>query len=125
MAHFAELDENNKVIRIIAVNNQELLDDSGEESEEKGIAFCKSLYGEETKWVQTSYNASFRYNYAGFGYTYDPVNDAFIPPTIFESWVLDETFNWQSPVPMPEDGKMYFWDEDFLSWKEAVHTPEN
>ncbi len=77
MAHFAELDNNNKVIRVIVVNNNELLL-NGVESEFKGIEFCQSLYG--GTWIQTSYNNNIRYNYAGIGYTYDAVNDAFIAP---------------------------------------------
>jgi hypothetical protein len=79
MAHFAELNENNVVTRVIVVHNNELLD-NGVESEAKGIAFCKSLFGGE--WVQTSYNSNFRENFAGIGYTYDQELDAFIPPNL-------------------------------------------
>jgi hypothetical protein len=75
MAHFAELDENNTVKQIIVVHNNELLD-NGVESEAKGIAFCQSLFG--GNWVQTSYNGNIRKNYAGIGFTYDPIRDAFI-----------------------------------------------
>jgi len=82
MAHFAQLDENNIVTQVIVVNNSELLDESGNESEAKGIAFCQSLFG--GNWKQTSYNANFRKNYAGIGYTYDPVADEFNPPIIEE-----------------------------------------
>lgn len=93
MAHFAELDENNLVKQVIVVNNNELLD-NGVESESKGIAFCQSLFG--GTWVQTSYNGNFRKNYAGIGFTYDPVRDAFIPPKPTaelpptKKWVFDE-----------------------------------
>ena len=80
MAHFAQLDENNIVTGVIVVHNNELLDANGQESEAKGIAFCKSLYGNDTRWVQTSYNGSFRGCYAGIGYTYDVTNDQFLPP---------------------------------------------
>jgi hypothetical protein len=79
MAHFAQLDENNKVLQVIVVANEELLLD-GVENETKGILFCKSLLGEDTKWVQTSYNATIRKNYAGIDYVYDLARDAFIPP---------------------------------------------
>lgn len=89
MAHFAQLNEENKVIRVIVVHNNELMLD-GEENETKGILFCKSLFGEGTKWKQTSYNARFRKNYAGYNYTYDSQRDAFVPPKSFASWVLDE-----------------------------------
>ena len=68
MAHFAELDGNNVVLRVIVVNNSELLDASGNESESKGVAFCKSLHGENTNWKQTSYNSTFRKNFAGIGF---------------------------------------------------------
>lgn len=77
MAHFAELNDNNSILRVITVNNNEILD-NGIESESKGIEFCQSLFG--GKWIQTSYNGKIRYNYAGIGYTYDEVNDAFIAP---------------------------------------------
>ena len=79
MAHFAELDANNLVLRVIVVHNNELLD-NGVESEAKGIAFCQSLFGANTIWKQTSYNGNFRGMYAGIGYSYDPVNDVFVPP---------------------------------------------
>lgn len=79
MAHFAELDENNVVTRVIVVNNSELIDESGEESEAKGIAFCQALFG--GTWKQTSYNANFRGKYAGIGDKYDSVVDEFITAT--------------------------------------------
>ena len=80
MAHFAKLDDNNIVTQVIVVNNSELLDENGQESEAKGIAFCQSLFG--GNWKQTSYNANFRKNYAGIGFVYDPVLDEFNPPAI-------------------------------------------
>ena len=60
MAHFAQLDKNNMVINVIVVDNNELIDDTGIESEQKGIDFCKNLYGKDTEWIQTSYNAKLR-----------------------------------------------------------------
>lgn len=78
MAHFAQLDNNNKVLQVIVINNNELLDQDGNEIEQKGIDFCKSLFGQNTKWVQTSYNASFRGKYAGINDKYDEINDIFI-----------------------------------------------
>lgn len=117
MAHFAELDPNNTVKRVIVVDNSKLRDANGIESEGLGIAFCVSLFGPETSWVQTSYNRTFRKNYAGLGYIYDSVRDAFIPPKPYESWLLDEdTCTWQPPVPMPDDGGFYEWDESSQSW---------
>lgn len=128
MAHFAQLDEMNLVLQVIVVNNNELLDANGVEQESIGIDFCKSLFGPETKWVQTSYNANFRKNYAGIGYVYDPVLDAFIPPKPYPSWVLnEETCQWKSQVPYPTDGKSYVWDESFtgsptyMTWVEITY----
>lgn len=118
MAHFAQLDENNIVTQVIVVNNNELLDENGQESEAKGIAFCQSLFG--GNWKQTSYNANFRKNYAGIGFTYDLVRDAFISPKPFASWVLDEeTCGWEAPVPRPVDDKFYTWDEENQQWVEV------
>lgn len=94
MAHFAELDDNNIVTRVIVVSNDEILD-NGIESETKGIAFCQSLFG--GNWIQTSYNGNFRKNYAGIDYTYDESLDAFIPPKpLTGNWILDlETCLWK------------------------------
>jgi len=79
MAHFAELDENNIVLRVIVVHNNELLDENGNESEQKGIDFCVAHYG--GTWIQTSYNGNFREQYAGIGHAYDSVTDVFIAPS--------------------------------------------
>ena len=123
MAHFAQLDEDNVVTQVIVVANEELILD-GVESEVKGVIFCKSLFGEDTKWVQTSYNATIRKNYAGIGFKYDNALDAFIAPKPFDSWTLDEdTAQWEAPTPYPTDGKIYYWSEDDLTWLE-VPTPE-
>jgi hypothetical protein len=117
MAHFAELDENDVVLRVIVVNNSDLSDGNGGESEAIGISFCQSLFGVDTRWVQTSYNGNFRVRYAGLGFTYDLVRNAFIPPQPYPSWVIDETtINWTAPVPYPDDGLYYVWDEPSLSW---------
>lgn len=120
MAHFAQLDNNNIVMQVIVVHNNELLED-GIEIEERGIDFCKSLFGSDTYWKQTSYNGNFRKNYAGIGFSYDFQRDAFIPPQPFPSWILDEnTCRWQSPIPYPDDGKIYYWDESQQTWVEGV-----
>ena len=119
MAHFAELDENNVVTRVIVVANDELLVD-GVENETKGIMFCKSLLGENTRWVQTSYNGNIRKNYAGIGYIYDPIADHFFVPQPYPSWTLDTDAKWQPPTPMPvEEGKIFTWDEATLAWVEV------
>lgn len=119
MAHFAQLDDNNTVTQVIVVANEELMLD-GVENETKGILFCKSLFGEDTRWVQTSYNGNKRKNYAGIGYTYDPVNDYFFSPQPFPSWTLDADAKWQAPTPYPTDGKFYTWNESTLTWDEVA-----
>lgn len=123
MAHFAELDENNIVTRVIVVDNKDILDAEGNESEAKGIVFCNELLG--GKWIQTSYNSKFRKNYAGIGFFYDKTRDAFIGPKPFESWVLDETTcRWEAPVPRPVDpDNTYIWNEESGQWD--VYVPEN
>lgn len=119
MAHFAQLDENNVVLQVIVVNNSDCLDESGNESEAVGVAFCQSLLG--GNWTQTSYNGNMRKNYAGIGYQYDSARDAFIPPKPFASWVLNEdTCRWDAPTPCPTDDKMYRWDEPTTSWIEVT-----
>ena len=118
MAHFAQL-EKNIVKQVIVVSNQDILDENGQESEQKGIDFCSNLLG--GTWKQTSYNAKIRKNYAGVGYTYDETLDAFIAPKPYNSWLLDETTaQWKSPVDYPTDDKKYTWDENTTSWKELV-----
>jgi len=120
MAHFAKL-ENNIVTNVIVVANQDILDENGQESEQKGIDFCSNLLG--GTWKQTSYNGKIRKNYAGIGYAYDESRDAFIPAKPYNSWLLDElTCQWKAPVAMPTDDKMYSWDEDTLSWKEIANV---
>jgi len=113
MAHFAELDENNVVLRVIVISNKDTSDANGVEKEYIGKAFCERLYG--GNWVQTSYNGSIRKNYAGIGHVYDPDLDAFISPKPFNSWVLNkDTADWEAPIPMPSDE--HDWDEETLSW---------
>lgn len=117
MAHFAKLDENNVVLEVHVVHNNELLDESGNESEAKGIEFLTRWSGGHVLWKQTSYNGNFRKNYAGIGFTYDPIRDAFIPLQPYASWTLDNvTCRWQPPVAMPTDGQMYSWNETTQSW---------
>ena len=114
MAHFAEIGEDNIVIRVIVVNNEELMVD-GQESEAKGAQFCRDLLG--GVWKQTSYNGNFRKNYAGTGYRYDSQRDAFIPPKPYNSWILnEETCLWQPPIEYPNDGNLYSWNEDSQNW---------
>jgi hypothetical protein len=123
MAHFAKLDEYNNVIAVHVVNNDVITVD-GSESEQAGIDFLSDLHG-HTKWKQTSYNGTFRKNYAGIGYTYDESRDAFIPPQPWVSWTLNETTcQWEPPVAYPTDGKRYGWFEPNQQWIELASQPE-
>jgi hypothetical protein len=119
MAHFAQLDDNLNVIQVIVIHNSVLLDESGIEQEILGKQFCTNLLG--GNWVQTSYNGNIRKNFAGIGYSYDLVRDAFIPMQPYTSWILDEnTCRWEPPIPLPNDDKNYIWDEDSQNWIEEV-----
>jgi len=117
MAHYAEIDSNNTVLRVIVVDNKDCADANGVEKEHIGAALCERLFG--GTWKQTSYNGRMRKNYAGIGYTYNPSIDAFVPPQPYASWVLNDAAQWEAPVPMPEDDKRYSWDEATLSWVEV------
>lgn len=118
MAHFAEINENNIVQRVIVIHNNELLNSDGVEQESLGSTFCNQLFG--GTWVQTSYNGTMRKNFAAQGFTYDAARDAFIPPKPFASWVLNETTClWEAPVARPTDG-LYTWDEATSSWNEVT-----
>ena len=117
MAHFAKI-EDGVVTDVHVVNNTVITDADGNEQESIGKEFLVGLHGEAT-WVQTSYNKNFRKNYAGVGYTYDETRDAFIAPKPYPSWLLNEdTCQWNSPTPYPDDGKEYLWNEDTTSWVE-------
>ena len=116
MSHFAQIDENNIVTQVLVIEQDVV--DSG-------------LFGNPSTWIQTSYNTHggvhaqggtpLRKNYAGIGYTYDSTRDAFIPPKPFNSWILNETTClYEAPTIMPDDGKIYNWDEETLSWIEII-----
>ena len=107
MSHYAEINSDNIVQRVIVAEQNFI--NSG-------------AVGDNFNWVQTSYNSNFRKNYAGAGYTYDKTRDAFIAPTPYASWILDEaTCQWEAPSEQPSDGKTYMWDEDTTAWVEAPH----
>jgi hypothetical protein len=118
MAHFAELDENNTVKQVIVVHNNELLDENGNESEQKGIDFCVAHYG--GTWIQTSYNNTIRKRYAGIGLKYDPINDVFLDDQPFPSWTLSSTFDWEPPVPFPDKLWLYDWNETTKTWDKRL-----
>ncbi|ANH49216.1 hypothetical protein uvFWCGRAMDCOMC203_040 [Freshwater phage uvFW-CGR-AMD-COM-C203] len=112
MAHFAEIDENNKVLRVLVTDNN---DPNGDEGYQWLI---DNLGG---RWIQTSYNDNFRNKYAGIGDTYREDLDVFITEPPFASWVLNESiFRWESPVQYPTDNKDYRWDEVTTSWVERT-----
>jgi len=123
MASFAKIGLNNKVIEVLSVHNNELLDSNGVEQEVNGIDFLTKLTGWSI-WVQTSYNNNFRKNHASIGYTYDEDRDAFIPPKPFPSWILNETTcQWEAPVARPElteeqtdNNNYYVWNETNQTW---------
>ena len=115
MSHFAKVE--NGVVTQVIVAEQDVID--------------SGLFGEPSSWVQTSYNTQggvhvlggtpLRKNFAGIGFTYDAVRDAFIPFQPFPSWVLNEdTCLWESPIPYPQDGKEYIWNEEQLNWVEQI-----
>ena len=105
MAHFAEIDQNNVVVRVLVVDNF---------LEQRGEDFLANDLGLGGRWVQTSYNNNFRKQFAGIGFIYNEEADVFIAPKPFNSWILDENYDWQAPVARP--GERYRWDEESLSW---------
>jgi hypothetical protein len=116
MAHFAKLDDNNVVLSVHVVNNEDIIVD-GQESEQRGIEFLTGIHSHQN-WKQTSYNASFRKNYACIGDSYDENRNAFIAPKPYQSWILnDDTCQWEAPVAKPDDITSYAWDEETVSWK--------
>lgn len=118
MANFAKLDGFNMVIEVIVVSNEDINNLPFPESEPLGIQWCVN-WSNYPFWKQTSYTGSFRKNFAGFGYTYDSVRDAFIPPKPYPSWILNEqTCQWEAPTPCPAPPVNYEWDEATLSWKQ-------
>ena len=121
MANFAKLNDQNIVIDVNAVANAVIDDLPFPESEPVGVAFLTEWSGGYTNWKQTSYNANFRKNLAGIGYTYDAVLDAFIGQKPYPSWLLNtNTCQWVPPTPYPSDGNLYNWDEATQSWIEVT-----
>ena len=108
MSYFAHINENNVVTTVI-VATQEFINTGSE--------------GDPVNWIETSIDGSFRKQYAGIGYTYDAEANVFICPQPYPSWVLDSNYDWVAPVPYPNDGKQYTWDESTLSWVEVPGMP--
>jgi hypothetical protein len=109
MAHFADIDEDNVVTRVLVVPDDQ---------EHRGHDYLANDLGLGGNWIQTSYNGNIRVNYAGVDYTYDPVNDVFIPPKPFPSWILNDGWFWEAPVERPIGN--YYWNEDNLQWVELT-----
>jgi len=107
MSHWAEIDDNNIVFRVLVGDNN---DPAGDE----GYSWLIDNLG--GTWIKTSYNGTIRYNFAGVGFTYDPEADAFIAPQPYPSWVLNEEKKWVAPTPKPDDSWFYAWDEESQSW---------
>tara|TARA_R100001015_G_C4606056_1_gene161118 strand:- start:658 stop:1101 length:444 start_codon:yes stop_codon:yes gene_type:complete len=125
MAHFAEIDKDNKVLRVLVFDNNDV-DANGGDQSEQAAEFIQTSFGNSengVKWVQTSYNNNFRKQYAGRGFTYDPEDDVFISIQPFPSWSLNETtHDWEAPIPFPST-TVYneieigcFWDESGQVW---------
>ena len=116
MAHYAFLDENNVVTEVITgIDETELIEGLDTET------WYGNFRGQVCK--RTSYNGNYRKNYAGIGCTYDEERDAFIPLKPFASWVLNEdTCQWESPTPLPNDGKQYIWNEKDVKWVEYIQS---
>lgn len=113
MSHFAEIDENNIVIRVVVGNDT--LPNEGKDWIQENLG---------GRWIQTSYNSKIRKNFAGIGMSYDETRDAFIPPKAYDSWTLDEeTCRWVAPTDMPDDGFSYRWNEESLSW-DLIDSPK-
>jgi hypothetical protein len=108
MSHWAEIDEENKVVRVLVGDNDDPAGDEGYQW------LIDNLGG---TWIKTSYNGTIRKNFAGIGHIYDEEKDAFYTPQPFPSWLLnEETCIWEAPVPMPTDGKIYSWSEKLKQW---------
>ena len=125
MAHFAELSQANIVLRVVVIDNNDVIANGGDQSAtaEKAVEQIVPFSKWGVKWVQTSYNNNFRKQYAGIGYTFDSVKNKFIAPQPFASWSLDANDDWQAPVAYPTvltygDNTPYFisWDEAGQRW---------
>lgn len=121
MAHFAELDRNNQVVRVVVISNDDVTKNGGDRHANAEV-FVTNLIGHEgtgVAWKQTSFNHNFRKQYAGEGYTYDSSKDIFIGIKPFPSWVLNSDDDWEAPVTYPEDSKDYKWNETTKAWDEV------
>jgi len=123
MAHFAELNSSNEVLRVIVVSNDDVNANGGDQHAD-AETFVTTIVPHSTggvAWKQCSYNHNFRKQYAGKGYTYNPSKDKFIADKPYPSWTLDSNDDWQAPVNKPNDGKRYNWNETDRQWEELTN----
>jgi hypothetical protein len=114
MAHFAQIDADNRVVRVLVVSD---------EQEHRGQDFLANDLNLGGNWIQTSYNNRIRKQFAGIGFTYNPMADVFITPKPYPSWDLDGNFDWQAPTPRPDNNLLTYWDENELSWIQPLDLP--
>ena len=123
MAHFAELNSSNEVLRVIVVSNDDVNANGGDQHAD-AETFVTTIVPHSTggvAWKQCSYNHNFRKQYAGKGYTYNPSKDKFIADKPYPSWTLDSNDDWQAPTDKPDDGKIYVWNETDRQWDEVTN----
>ena len=130
MAHFAELNSSNEVLRVVVISNDDVNANGGDQHAD-AETFVASIVPHSTggtAWKQTSYNHNFRKQYAGLGYTYDASKNKFISPKPYASWSLDSNDDWQAPVTYPtvteisSNPVLIFWDEDNQKWLGKVDS---
>lgn len=116
MAHFAQIKNDGTVSNVIVIANIHAPDPAPTHSEPLGQAFIADVLGLPGEWRQTSYNSNFRKQYASIGGRYVADADVFVAPQPYPSWTLDENYDWQAPIPRPQDGQWWDWDESTQSW---------
>jgi hypothetical protein len=131
MAHYARVNSENIVTYVTPIPNEMITDENGVEHEEWALTHLYSTIPDSVndRWIQTSYNNNFRKRYAGLGYTWDEVRNAFIPPKPYASWTFDEqTLDWEPPIPMPQisdppdsNGPFYIWNEEIGNWQSVYY----
>lgn len=123
MADYARVNSQNIVIYVTPIPDEMITDENGHQYEHRALAHLYKTIPDSTndRWIRTFSNGSNRIRFASVGFTYDETLDAFIPPKPFESWILNEiTADWEPPVPKPDDGNFYEWDEEILSWVSPI-----
>ena len=120
MAHYAWINENNIVVSVTVGVDEDVMQNGIGGSTEAWEEFYTQAVNQPGIYIKrTSYNGNIRYNYAGIGYSYDPIDDAFIAPKPLPSWILNNDKQWEAPVAYPQDGKKYYWIEESGEWHEA------